>query len=60
MPKLKGTKVEMDEIYEVITKAEEACDAGSTGLPFMTYEQGVAEMARWMLGETEDKPLSED
>lgn len=59
MPALKGSKAEMDEIYEVIMKAEEECDEGTTSLPGMTYEQGVAEMARWMLGESDVKPFGE-
>lgn len=47
------------EIDRVLEKAEEAEAEGRTAWPGMTYEQGVAEGIRWMLGLTNDHPLEE-
>ncbi len=48
-----------NEIDEVLNKADEQLDSG-TKWPGMSYEEGVAAALRWVLGDSDDDPMSED
>lgn len=37
--------------------AERECE-GRTDVPGMTYEEGVSAALRWVLGDTDDKPIN--
>lgn len=46
-----------DEIEEQISKATEIINTDGTKVPGMSYEQGVDEALRWVLGESSDEPI---
>ena len=52
------TKPTNDEIEGVIADADAAMDEG-TRWPGMTYEQGVAEALRWVVGLSDQRPLDD-
>lgn len=52
------TKLTKDEIEGVIADADAAMDEG-TRWPGMTYEQGVAEALRWVIGQNDKNPLTD-
>lgn len=45
-----------DEINDVMNWADEAENSGESKFPGMTFEQGVAQMFRWLTGDSEDRP----
>jgi len=47
------------EIDEVLNDCLEQEIKGHSRWPAMTYEQGVAEALRWVMGESEDHPTRE-
>lgn len=52
-----NTKPNRDEMLDVIADADTAMDEGSKW-PGMSYEQGVAEALRWVLGDGQN-PLAD-
>ena len=48
-----------EEIEAVKAEAEKA-QAKGTKYPAMTYEDGVTETLRWLTGETDASPMSDD
>lgn len=44
------------EIDDVLGKVE---DGEASAYPGMTYEQGIAEALRWVLGEQDEAPLAD-
>lgn len=47
------------EIYRELMQAEEQEDEGTTRYRGMTYEQGVGAVIRWILGSSDDYPMTE-
>lgn len=48
-----------DEVDEQLNRADDALDSGSR-YPGMTYEEGVANGIRWLLGQDESPPMEDD
>lgn len=48
-----------DEISDVLNRAADAEEFGTSDYPGMTYEQGIKAFAEWLFGETEDNPLED-
>lgn len=46
------------EIDDVLNRAGEAQDTGRSAWPGMSYEDGVAEALRWVLGLSDDNPMN--
>lgn len=44
------------EINEVLNQVGEKIDEGGSRFPGMSFEQGVQDGIRWVLGETDDNP----
>lgn len=55
--KLKRTNKEIDDVLNSAAAWEEQ---GGSGVPGMTYEQGVSAGVKWAIGDTEDHPIEED
>jgi hypothetical protein len=49
-----------DEINEVLNKADDVLETGRSRYPGMTYEEGVANAIRWLLGHHEDNPIEDE
>jgi len=49
-----------EQIDEALNAASESMEAGVSKWPGMTYEQGVDATIRWMSGESDESPMSED
>ena len=49
-----------DEIEEQLNLALESVAEGRSRWPGMTYEQGVENTLRWLSGDADDGPMSED
>ena len=50
---------EEQEIDDVLNKCDEQEDLGSSKWPGMTYEQGVAQGIRWVLGHWDTNPMED-
>jgi hypothetical protein len=48
-----------EEIDDVLNIAVEQADKGGSAYPGMTFEQGVSEGIRWLVGHNDDAPLGE-
>lgn len=48
-----------DEIDGVLNAVADVQDSGSTKWPGMSYEQGVENALRWVLGEIDDNPMDD-
>jgi hypothetical protein len=48
------------EIYTELMKAEEHEDEKTTENPELTYEQGVGDTLRWILGSSNVKPMTKE
>ena len=48
-----------EEINEQLNKASDGMDNGSK-YPGMSFEEGVSEAIRWIIGDLEDAPFSEE
>lgn len=57
MWKIKRTDEEIDNCLNSAAAWEER---GGTGVPGMTYEQGVTAGIRWATGDSEDHPIETD
>ena len=53
---IKRTDEEIDDVLNDCMVQE---NRGSSRWPAMTYEQGVAEALRWVIGQSEDHPTQE-
>jgi len=49
-----------DAVWDQINAAQEHVDEGKVAWPGMSYEQGVANALRWVLGEDEFAPMEEE
>lgn len=47
------------ELRDQLDKTEEAVGSGISVLPAMSYEEGVNNALRWVLGETNDEPMED-
>lgn len=52
-------KVKDSEINEVLDQCIEVEQSGNSKFPGMTYEQGVQEAIRWIIGEESNNPLTD-
>lgn len=57
MYRIKRTEEEIDNVLNSAAAWEEH---GGSGVPGMTYEQGVAAGIRWAVGDTDDHPIEEE
>jgi hypothetical protein len=48
-----------EEVNAVLNTCAEAEESGRSKYPGMTYEQGVANGIRWLLGEIDEHPIDE-
>jgi hypothetical protein len=48
------------EIDDLLNRVGETINEGTSRYRGMTYEEGVAEAVRWLLGETDDHPYEEE
>jgi hypothetical protein len=48
-----------NEVDEVLNKAAEAVDEGTSQWPGMSYEQGVQAALDWILGHTDENPMED-
>jgi hypothetical protein len=49
-----------DEIEAVKDKTYPYIEDGRSGVPGMTYEEGVEAALRWVLGDSDDDPMEHD
>ena len=47
------------EIDDVLNQAAEQQDEGGSRFPGMTYEDGLANALRWVIGDDDDNPYPE-
>lgn len=48
-----------EEIFDQLDLAVESEIEGRSKWPSMTYEEGVSAALRWVIGETDDKPMED-
>lgn len=53
---IKRSEAEINEVVE----ACESVYTGNSRFPGMTYEQGIADFFRWLVGEVDDHPYTEE
>ncbi len=46
-----------EEVDALVNRAVDVIDAAGTLYPGMSYEEGVIEAVRWLLGESNDNPM---
>lgn len=49
-----------DQVWEQLNAAEEQMMKGGTKWSGMTYEQGVANAIRWMVGDDDTPPMEDE
>ena len=54
MPVIARTAKQIDEVLAKIDETE------ASAYPGMSYEQGISEALRWVLGEQDEAPLADD
>jgi hypothetical protein len=54
-----STMRDRKEIEEQIGKTIPSIEKGGSDVPGMTYEEGVDNALRWVLGDSDDEPMEE-